>query len=395
VPSTKNPPHLVTLVLTASVGALSMNVFLPALPAIAKHFQTDYAYAQLMVSLYLASVAIMQLFIGPASDRLGRRPVLIGCFGFFLLATLAAMYAPTIQLLLVARVLQGTAAAGIVLSRAIVRDMYGPADAASMMGYVAMGMALVPMIAPTIGGVLAELYGWEATFVLVIFHGAFTLVLVWFNLGETNKTRSSSFTAQFKSYPELIGARSFWGYTLATALTACSFFAFLGGGPFVASDILGMSPARYGLYFGLLSLGYMVGNFLAGRFSSSQGLMRMIRIGTLTSSAGVAGGVVFDLMGVLTPLSLFIPAAFVGIGNGISQPNSNTGMVSVRPHLAGSASGLGGAIQMGTAALAAFIASALLEPDGTALPLFAVMLTCSVLAFFSTFLVAPERKGSD
>lgn len=393
--SAKTPPHIVTLVMAASVGALSMNVFLPALPDIARHFQTDYAYAQLMVSLYLASVAVMQLFIGPASDRFGRRRVLISCFSFFLLASVAAMFAPNITLLLIARVLQGTAAAGIVLSRAIVRDMVSPAEAAGMIGYVTMGMALVPMVAPSLGGLLSENYGWQATFLLVIAHGAITLVMVIFDLGETNKHQSTSLTSQFKAYPELFRSRSFWGYALATGLTAGSFFAFLGGGPFIASEMLGMSPSRYGLYFALVSVGYMFGNFLAVRFSRTQGLVRMIKVGTLISAVGISGGVLLDLMGMMSPLTLFLPAAFVGVGNGMTQPNSNAGLVSVRPHLAGSASGLGGAIQMGLGGLLATIAAALLTADGTAFPLLAVMWLSSVAAFFSIFLVRQDGRPAD
>lgn len=393
--SAKTPPHIVTLVMAASVGALSMNVFLPALPDIARHFQTDYAYAQLMVSLYLASVAVMQLFIGPASDRFGRRRVLISCFSFFLLASVAAMFAPNITLLLIARVLQGTAAAGIVLSRAIVRDMVSPAEAAGMIGYVTMGMALVPMVAPSLGGLLSENYGWQATFLLVIAHGAITLLMVIFDLGETNKHQSTSLTSQFKAYPELFRSRSFWGYALATGLTAGSFFAFLGGGPFIASEMLGMSPSRYGLYFALVSIGYMFGNFLAVRFSRTQGLVRMIKVGTLISAVGISGGVLLDLMGMMSPLTLFLPAAFVGVGNGMTQPNSNAGLVSVRPHLAGSASGLGGAIQMGLGGLLATIAAALLTADGTAFPLLAVMWLSSVAAFFSIFLVRQDGRPAD
>ena len=171
----RTQPHVLTLVLAASVGALSMNIFLPSMPGMARHFEADYAVVQLAVSLYLVATAFLQLLIGPASDRFGRRPVMLVCMAIFLVGSVAAIYAPTIGFLLGCRLLQAFATAGIVLSRAIVRDTVEASEAASAIGYITMGMALVPMIGPMIGGVLDEIYGWQSTFVLTL---AFGLVVV-------------------------------------------------------------------------------------------------------------------------------------------------------------------------------------------------------------------------
>jgi MFS family permease len=159
-----SPPHVLTLVVATSVSALATNVFLPSLPGIARYFDTDYALAQLTVSVYLAATAFVQLGIGPASDRFGRRPVMLVCLGVFLVGSVVAILAPTIELLLAARVLQSFSAAGMVLARAIVRDTVASDQAASRIGYITMGMALVPMVAPVIGGVLEEIHGWQASF---------------------------------------------------------------------------------------------------------------------------------------------------------------------------------------------------------------------------------------
>src|SRR6056297_1546757 len=161
------PPHIVTLVLVAGLAAMNMSAFLPSLPHMTEYFATDYAVMQLSVSLYLAITAAVQLFIGPISDRYGRRPVVLVCTAIFTAATVGCLFASTIEVFLVFRMLQAAVAVGLVLSRAIVRDMVPQAEAASMIGYVTMGMALVPMVAPMIGGALDQAFGWHATFVLL------------------------------------------------------------------------------------------------------------------------------------------------------------------------------------------------------------------------------------
>jgi len=173
----RTPPHIVTLVLMAALGALNMNVFLPSLPGMARYFNADYALVQLTVSAYLAGTAFLQIFIGPLSDRFGRRPVMLVSIWLFLGATLICVFAPTIEILLIGRVLQAVVVAGLVLSRAIVRDIVGPAQAASMIGYVTMGMTLVPMVGPALGGFLDQMFGWQANFILTFLFGVMVLIV--------------------------------------------------------------------------------------------------------------------------------------------------------------------------------------------------------------------------
>lgn len=383
----RSPPHITTLVLATSLGSLTMNVFLPSLPGMARYFQTDYAFVQLAVSLYLAATAVLQLFIGPASDRFGRRPVMLVSFAVFVIGTVAAIFAPTIEVLLGCRLLQAFSAAGMVLSRAIVRDTVDASEAASRMGYITMGMAVVPMIGPMIGGFLDEIYGWKAAFVLTLAFGAVTMVVVYFDLGETNRRRSAGLAAQFASYPALLRSREFWGYSLTAAFTSGAFFAFIGGGPLVATEMLGLAPSGYGIYFGIISAGYILGNFLSGRFSGRIGVRRMALAGSLVASGGILLALLLFLAGFYHPLSLFGPALFLGVGNGITLPNANAGIVSVRPDLAGSASGLGGALQIGGGATLSVIAGAVLSPDSGPYPLLWVMLFSSVAAVVTTLVV--------
>lgn len=381
------PPHITTLVLATSIGSMTMNVFLPSLPGMARYFQTDYALVQLAVSLYLGATAVLQLFIGPASDRFGRRPVMLVSFALFAIGTVAAIFAPTIEVLLACRLLQAFAVAGVVLSRAIVRDTVGASEAASRMGYITMGMAVVPMIGPMIGGFLDEIYGWKAAFVLTLVFGVITMVIVYSDLGETNRRRSVGLAEQFANYPALLRSPEFWGYSLTAAFTSGAFFAFIGGGPLVATEMLGLAPSGYGVYFGIISAGYILGNFLSGRFSGRIGVKRMALTGGMVATGGVLLAFLLFRAGFYHPLSLFGPALFLGVGNGITLPNANAGIVSVRPDLAGSASGLGGALQIGGGATLSVIAGAVISPDSGPYPLLWVMLFSSVAAVLTSLVV--------
>jgi DHA1 family bicyclomycin/chloramphenicol resistance-like MFS transporter len=308
----------------------------------------------------------------------------------------AAIYAPTIEFLLACRLLQAFSAAGMVLARAVVRDTVDAAQAASKIGYITMGMALVPMLAPIVGGFLEEIYGWQSTFVLMLVAGLIAFALVWFDLGETNHLRSSSFLAQFRAYPLVIGSTRFWGYTGTAAFTSGAFFAFLGGGPYVATEVLHLSPSQYGFYFGIISLGYLIGNFLSGRFASAVGINHMMLYGNLTSIFGMVLALGFFLFGWHHPLSLFGPVFFTGVGNGVTLPSANAGIVSVNQRLAGSASGLGGALQVGGGALFAALAGALLTPGTGPYPLILVMLVSSTIGAACTFFeICSKNQGEE
>ncbi len=381
------PPHILTLVIAAATAAVSMNVFLPVLPQMAAHFDADYAVVQLTVSLYLGATAILQLFIGPASDRFGRRPVMLFCFSVFVVSTLAATLSPTVEILLLFRICQAFSAAGMVLSRAIVRDTVEANEAASRIGYITMGMTAAPMIGPLIGGILGETYGWQAPFYLMLGFGLFAVIIVYLDLGETNRTQSSSLGGQFRNYPELLRSRRFWGYSLTAAFTSGAFFAFLGGGPFVATELLGLTPSQYGMYFAVITLGYMLGNFLSGRYSARIGINKMMLAGNIAAFCGMIISLLLFAAGYMHALSLFGPSFLVGLGNGITLPNANAGIVSVRPHLAGSASGLGGALQIGGGAALSVISGALLSVETGPFPLVLVMLASAACGVIATLYV--------
>jgi DHA1 family bicyclomycin/chloramphenicol resistance-like MFS transporter len=368
------PPTLLTLVLLAGLSALAMNIFLPSLPAMAAWFDAPYAMMQLSVALYLGLSAALQIVIGPISDRYGRRPVMLGSLVLFLLATIGTLVAPTAETFLAFRMAQAVIAAGMVLGRAVVRDMVADARAASMIGYVTMGMSIVPMVGPAIGGVLDERLGWQANFALLLGLGLIVLALTWADMGETAAPRPIRLADQMRQYPGLLASPRFWGYTGAAAFSSGSFFAYLGGAPFVGSQVFGLAPSQIGLLFALTAIGYAGGNFLAGRFSVRVGMNRMVLAGCLVTTGGLALLLALTLAGLSGPVVFFGCTMFMGVGNGLALPNANAGMLSVRPELAGTASGLGGAITIGGGAALAALTGAVLGPGSGELPLILLML---------------------
>ena len=387
------PPHILTLMLVASVPALSLNVFLPALPAMAEHFRVSYGAVAATVPIALAANAVLQIFIGPLSDRLGRRPILLWAFAIFAVSSAAAAMAPNVETLLVLRVIQSVSAAGMVLSRAIVRDMVPQAQAASMIGYVTMGMSVVPMIAPVFGGWLTETAGWESNFWMLAVAGMAVVAIVWIDLGETHPGEGRSFRDQVAEYPELFGSPRFWGYVAAAMFSSGAFFAYLGGAPFVGSEVFGLTPAQVGVYFGAPAVGYFLGNFLSGRYSVRIGIDRMMLWGAGLTLGGLVLAFALSVSGMHSPGIFFGFMTLVGLGNGMVLPNANAGMLSVRPHLAGTASGLGGAVMLGGGAGIAWFAGAILGPGSTESPLLALQVTCSALAFASILYVMARNRA--
>ncbi|MEM1431972.1 MAG: multidrug effflux MFS transporter, partial [Pseudomonadota bacterium] len=373
------PPHILTLTLMAGIAAMNMNVFLPSLPVMTEYFGTEYAVMQLSVSLYLAATAVLQIVIGPLSDRFGRRPVVLWSMAIFLVATAGCLIATNAVMFLICRMVQASVAAGIVLSRAIVRDMVPQNEAASMIGYVTMGMALVPMLAPILGGGIEQLLGWHAVFAVLLLCGAGVTWLIWADQGETAQSTGLSFRDQVRDYPELFASPRFWGYALAAAFASGAFFAFLGGAPYAAAQIYGMAPLWTGIAFGAPAIGYATGNGLSGLLSIRVGIDRMMTLGAVLLVAGMSVMLLIGLTGASNPLLFFGFVTFVGLGNGLIIPNATSGLLSVRPHLAGTASGLGSAIMIGGGAALSVLAGIVLEGATTSLPLQILMWSTSIL----------------
>ncbi len=232
-----------------------MNIFLPSLPAMAKSFDVTYATATLSVTLFLAMNAVFQLFVGPLSDRYGRRPIVLWSLVIFCISSFGCILATSFEVFLICRLLQAVVVAGLVLSRASIRDVHTQDRAASVLGYTTMGMAVLPLIGPAVGGGLEVQFGWIASFWVLLGIGIFVFLLAYLDMGETNQHKTTSMAVQFRAYPELLKSRRFWGYCLTATFSAGAYFAYLGGAAYVGREIFDLSPATLGFYLGAPALG--------------------------------------------------------------------------------------------------------------------------------------------
>ncbi|WP_374440984.1 Bcr/CflA family efflux MFS transporter [Stella sp.] len=386
-------PPLWLLIAATGVGAASLHIILPSLPRIATEFASDYGSAQLALTVYLAAMAPAQLLYGPLSDRYGRRPLLLLGLSGYLFGTMLCVYAWSLEVLLAGRAIQAFGGcAGMVLARAIVRDVHDRERSAGLIAHITMAMSLAPMFAPALGGWLEVWVGWRVGFLLLGAAGATTLVAAWFRLNETLPAPVPiAPRAMVRHYGLLIRSRPFVGYTLGTALATASWYAFTAGAPYLLVEALGESPGAYGTWILLAMGGYTVGNLIASRRSQHLGVDRMLIVGSAIGIAATLWLVLWVGLGGLTALALFVPVMLLTFGQGMTQPNGIAGAISVHPHIAGAASGLLGFVQMVVSALATLFLAAIQAP--VAWPTVGVLAVCvvlSTLAFLCAIL--PERR---
>ena len=390
-----SPPHVGTLVALTGMAALSMNLFLPSLPGMAEHFNTTAAVMGLSVGVYLLVNAALQLVIGPISDNIGRRKVILWGIAIYLVATVGCIFAPTATVFLTFRMMQATVAVAMVLSRAAVRDTTPADEAGAKIAYVTMGMSIVPMIGPAVGGYLEQHYGWQANFWLLFAVGLAILLLAWADLGETAQPSEFTMAQQFREIPELLKSPRFWGYSMATTMSSGAFFAYLGGAPFVAIEVFGLNPQELGLAFAAPGLGYFFGNYISGRYSVRVGMNRMVLWGLIISLGAMLVSLALAITGTQTAFAFFAVMVPVGIGNGMTIPNGVSGQLSVRPHLAGTASGLSGAMMLSGGAGLSALAGMVVQGGHSDAPLIWIMTLSLVAGVVATLFVIRREARLD
>jgi DHA1 family bicyclomycin/chloramphenicol resistance-like MFS transporter len=375
-----------------SIGPTTLNVVVPALPQMANRLASDVATIQLTVTVYLLALAAGQLVMGPLSDRFGRRPVVLAGLALTAAASVLAISVGTVGALIVARVLQAFgASAGIVISRAIIRDLFDRNRAAAMIGLVATVMVVVPTLGPLIGGLLDTGFGWEAIFLFTAVTSAMAVAWAAVALPETRGLNAPPGVRQgfFRDLAELARSVKFAGYVCAGAFGSATFFAFLGGGTHVIITLMERSSAEYGVWFAISSIGYMAGNFAASRLSTRYGIDRMIWWGIGFEAVGVVLSAVLAVFAMhWGPIIIFGPQMIVNFGNGLLLPGAISGAVSVRAQAAGTAAGIIGFTQMALGAAVTQYAGTLLAESPTAVPMAILMLALvAVLAISFALLV--------
>ena len=376
---------LAVLILLATISPFTINILLPAWPGLEQTLSVSRAEVALLLSVFLVGMAVAQVFLGPISDRFGRRPVLIWGLLVYVAASLGAVGAVSINELLVARVLQSLGATvGVPLARTIVRDLYPPPKAAAMLGYVTMGMVVGPMLSPTVGGLLDTLLGWQAIFLACAIMGSITLVAVVAVMPETRPRELVGTTTRevWDRSIALLGRGRFVAFVLVLAPSSAMFWAFQGGSPYLVIELMGIDKTIYGMWFALGAFGYMSGNFVAGQLSERLGGTRMIAWGNGFAVLGAGVIVLLALVPVVHPLALFAPVFVMAIGNGMLLPNAISGAVSVDAKAAGAASGLLGFCQMGLSAGVSWL-SGQISVD-SALPMGLLMLSLALVSILAS-----------
>ena len=381
------PESIITAVLLTALvafGPLSTDTYLPALPGLVHAFNTDVGHVQLTLSIFLSGFAVAQLFVGPLSDRFGRRPVLITGLVLYIIATAVCAFSTTIGELIVARLFQAIGAcAGAVIGRAVVRDIYG-VDSAKILAYMGTAMATAPMVAPILGGYLLVWYGWQSIFAVLFVFGVSLLVLVVRLLQETNVHKNPdavNLSHMVANYRQLLGQRLFIGYVLTNTFIFSGLFCFISGSSCVLIDFLGVAPDNFGLFFGIVVLGYIIGTLTAGRLTRKLGVDRLILVGCCVSL--VSGVVMFGLAssGIVSIGAVIAPMFCFMIGVGLVMPNAMAGAIGPFSRMAGAASALVGFMQMGTAALVSIGVAQL--HDGTQVPMVSAIALMGLLGTIS------------
>lgn len=383
---------LLLLVAMTGVAPISLYMLVPALPVLATTFGRDIGVAQMTVSLYMVGIACSQIIMGPLSDRFGRRPVLLAGLGLMVVASAACIFAETLPQLIAARFLQALGGAtGMVVSRAIIRDLYSRDRVGAMISLVVAVMMIAQMLSPLTGGLLEIAFGWRAIFYLITAASLVIAVAIAVALPETRRDRleAGGFRGDVGS---LLTSRAFIGYVLCQVLASQIIFAFAGGGPYIVVTQMGRSSAEYGAWFATTGLAFLLGNLFSARFSPRHSLEKLIWFGLALQFAGSLLNLVWGITGLnQAPSWLFGTQMIVMFANAFVMSNSAAGAISVRPEAAGTASGAMGFLQMGLGSLVSQFGAWLGGHFVTPVPLNIAIVVLSIACASTMILLVPRR----
>lgn len=386
----RTEPRLVfTLIALTAIPFFVLNMFLPSLEVMANEFKIGYSTMVLAVSVYLFTTAILQLIAGVIADIYGRKRVLLISSVLFIGASIGCAWAESFINFIIFRMFQGAVITAAVLSRAAANDIATPHQATKLLAYISMGMSLAPIIGPSMGGIIAELFGWRTIFLLYVLMGLGMFALVWGAFPKTVQRHRWDNVSFADAYKELLYSAGFWGYVLIMACSIGGFFAFISGVAIVASKQFEMSQYHIGIGMGSISVGFLLGSFLSSILSSTYSLQRMMLLGRIVANVGLL--VCFGLLlgGWVRPEVVFAGGVFTGIGNGITLPSANIATMQVKKGLSASASGLSGAVVVFFGAIFGWgVSAALLEQWADAFVLIGFMFVLALISLLITLYVS-------
>jgi DHA1 family bicyclomycin/chloramphenicol resistance-like MFS transporter len=347
----KSPSTLFAVALAAItlIGPLSIHLFLPALPQVKDAFGISDGLAQFTFSITLFTMAGTTLVYGALSDHYGRRPVLLIGLTLFLVGIALALWAPTIELFILGRLIQAVGAGcGVALARAIARDAYGPEQLVKAIAYLTMAYTLGPMISPPVGGLLVDHLGWRSTFWFALVAGIIILVCATVTLHETRPRdeRDGPKPGVLRGFGRLLRQPLFMSFVLQSGFSSGTFFGLASATTFLMTDYMHRPATEFGFYFLLFASGYCSGNWVSSRLSGRVRIEHMVLAGSVILAAVIAVMVTVIGFGHITPLWLFVPGALISFAQGVALPNAQAGAIRVIPELAGTAAGIGVFLQM-------------------------------------------------
>ncbi|MCC7152071.1 MAG: MFS transporter [Rubrivivax sp.] len=372
------------LIAQLAFGLLAMTICIPSMQEWGALFGAGQPRVQLAFSGYVIAYGLLQLVYGPLSDRLGRRRVLLAGLALAGAGSVWAALSTTLDGLIAARVLQGGgAAAGMVIARALVQDLFEGAERTRVMAWIGMAMGTVPPTSAIIGGMLHVRLGWQASFVLIALLSVVLMAAAWFGLQAQPPVPPVSdaaarpwWRAMQASYAQLAQAPLFLLHVTVLAMTSATFYAFLGAAPLVLGSY-GVGPDGVGWYIGSIPLAYIGGNFITSRLVSRTGDFRVMLLGQLLALGGLLLTIALALAGHHTALAFALPLAVLGVGHGFLMPTALAGTIAVLPALAGAAAAVAGLLQQVSGAFAGWAVG--LVPHAGALNLALMMLGFTLL----------------
>jgi len=367
------PPGLIVLLLSLLLGLqpITTDLYLPALPLLTAELNAPMSQAQLTLTALLLAFGISQLVWGPLSDKFGRRPILLAGMAAYVLASVASTLAPSMVWLIVWRTVQGVAmGAGVMCARAIVRDLYVPAQGARVMSKGLSGLGVIACLSAPLGGLVTELLSWRFALLVPAIFGAIALVVVALRFEETAPQKNPQplrFASLMASWRHILGHPTFLAFSALSAASYGGLFTFLAASSFVFIGVLGLSKTQYGMVMFINSVAYIGGTFVCRQWLPRFGVRRSVALAGGLSLSGGTLMAVLTLLGWVNVWSIMLPQVLFMIGHGIHQPCGQSGAVGPFPQSAGAASALNGFLMMVCAFGMGFWLGG--HMDGTVLPL--------------------------